>query len=200
MHVLARLQGFGAIVVPKAPYRIERVDDAPDAVLRIGHGDRSETVDVRAVLGGTVTTDVADVDEGDPRPRWRIETSVFGCAWPVGFALSSDPDGLSPFLLLGPDDAMIWVAGPVDRAKTTPIEKLVTEDQTARAVASSGDRERIDIDYQVDGERWWQRRYVLAWGEDRTLVLTGQARAAFEAPTSAAVDAIEASIAPPPIA
>lgn len=199
LHVVdaqARLQGFGAIVVPKAPYRLERVEDAPDTTLRILREDRSEVVDVRELARGEATTDLADVSEGDPRQSWRIETGVVTCAWPQGFALSWDPDELSPFLLLGPDDAMIWLAGPVDQAKTTPIEKLVVEGQTVRAVAEAGANERIDVDYVIDGERWWQRKYVIAWDEGQALVITAQARVEVEELTAAAVDAIEASLAP----
>ena len=196
MHVLARLQGFGAIVLPKAPYRIERVDDEADTRLRIFHGERSAVVDVLAVLRGEATTELFDVSEGDPRQSWRIETSVVTHEWPVGFALSSDPDELSPFVLFGPDDSMIWIAGPIDAKKATPIEKLVDEGQTVRAVAQAGDSERIDVDYVIDDEAWWQRRYVLAWGEGKALVLSAQARAATEALASAALDAIERSIAP----
>lgn len=196
MHVLARLQGFGAIVLPDVPYRIERVADAPETTLRITSGETTEIVDVRDAVRGDVKTGVANVTGGDERGEWRIETSVFACAWPRHFALSSDPDEISPFLLFGPNDAMIWVAGPVDRAKATPIEKLATEDQTIRAVAEAGDNARIDVDYEHDDETWWQRRYVLAWGDAHVLVVTAQARAADEEPVRLAVDAVEASIAP----
>ena len=193
MHVLARLHGFGVVVVPKAPYRIGRVPDAPDTRLRIAHGDRSEAIDV---ADGPAVTDLADVTAGDPAPRWRIETSLTSCAWPLGFDLASDPDGLSPFLLLGPEDAMVWLAGPLAREKTQPIEKLVAEGQRVRAVAHSGDCERIDVDYEVEGEGWWQRRYVVPWTDTETIVVTGQARAATEELTALAVDLIERSIEP----
>ena len=196
MHVLARLQGFGVIVLPKAPYRIERIEGEPDTRLRIFHGEQSGVVDVREVVRGEERTELADISEGDPRQSWRIETGVVTHDWPHGFALSSDPDELSPYVLFGPDDAMIWIAGPVDRARTTPIEKLVAEEQTVRAVAQAGDNERLDVDYVIDDEPWWQRRYVLAWGEGRALVLTAQARAATEETAAEAVDAIERSIAP----
>lgn len=197
MHTPARLQGHGVIVVPRAPYRVERVPEASETMLRIGSGEESAMLDVRDVLRGTVATDLADVTAGATRREWRIETSVGSCVWPRGFALSSDPDERSPFLLLGPNDAMVWIAGPVERGKAIPIERLVTEDQVIRAVAEAGDDARIDVDYSYDGEPWWQRRYVLAWNEEHVVVLTGQARSTEEAETCAAVDAIEASISPP---
>jgi hypothetical protein len=193
MHVLARLQGFGVIVLPKAPYRIARSLEGPETELRIIHGDGSEVVDVTE---GEHATELADISPGDARERWRIETTVATCAWPPGFDLSSDPDGLSPFLLLGPGDAMVWLSGPVPREKAQPIEKLATPDQKVRAVAEAEGRERIDVDYEVEGEAWWQRRYVIPWGEAKALVISGQARAETEELTALAVDLIERSLEP----
>lgn len=192
LHVLARLTGFGLVVVPKEPYRIDRVTDAPETTLRVWHGDETAVADVSRES----STELVEVVRGGPMTEWRIETGVMSCAWPHGFALSSDPDGLSPFILFGPEDAMIWIAGPIEPAKATPIERLATDDQVIRAVAEAGDNARIDVDYEHDGERWWQRRYVIAWGEDRALVLSGQSRVAQEEITRAALDLVEGSIAP----
>jgi hypothetical protein len=192
MHVLARLQGFGAIVLPKAPYRIARVPDAPETRLRIAHGERSEVVDVTEA--GAI--EVADITRGDGAERWRIETTVMTCAWPAGFDLASDPEERSPFLLLGPGDAMVWLSGPVDREQTQPIESLAVDGQTIRAVAQSGERERIDVDYTIGGERWWQRRYVVPWTKTDDIVVTGQARPETEELTALAVDLVERSLEP----
>ena len=180
--------------MPKAPYRIERVPGAPPSRLRIVRGERSEVIDMGDAEAIERAAELLDISQGEPRPSWRIETDAMSCAWPAGFALCSDPDELSPFVLFGADDAMIWIAGPVERAKVTPIEELADEGQTIRAVAQAGERERMDLDYVVDGEPWWQRKYVMPWGTDEALVLTGQARMRGEENTSAAVDAIEATI------
>ncbi len=194
MHVLARLQGFGATVLPKAPYRFERVPDGPPSRLRILHGEQADVVDIAEALPGPVT-ELADIDRGDPAERWHIETSICSCAWPEGFALQSDPE-YPPFLLIGPEGAMIWLAGPLDRARTTPIEKLATSDQTVRAVGQADGRERIDLEYTFEGERWWQRRYVIPWGEGRAIVISAQARSTTELLTAAAIDLVEATLAP----
>lgn len=196
MHVLARLQGFGVIVLPKAPYRIARVADAPETELRITQGDESEVVDVTEVREGL--TDLADISRGDAAERWRIETEAMSCAWPLGFDLASDPDGLSPFLLLGPNDALVWLAGPLAAEKTRPIEQLAAEGQAIREVAHSDDRERLDVDYEADGERWWQRRYVIPWTESESVVISGQSRPSTEELTALAVDLIERSLEPIP--
>lgn len=200
MDTFVRLVGFGATVIPREPYRIDRAEDAPETRLLVAQGDRSEVVDVRGVLGGETSTDVVEILPGPRHEQWRIRTSVCGVVWPRGFGLASDPDGLSPFLLVGPRETMLWIAGPVPMEKAAPIERLATEDQTVRAVAEAEGASRIDLDYDVDGEPWWQRRYVVEWGDGQALVLTGQARAEQEERTRRAVDTLDETLEPAPAA
>lgn len=197
--VFARLSGHGLLVAPRPHYRIDRVAGAPDTTLRIADASGEEIVDLPLVARGERTCAKADVHRGPRTGPFRIETGISTCAWPRDFALSHDPDEISPFLLLGPREAMIWIAGPLAREKVTPIEKLVEGSQSVRAVAEAKGASRIDVDYDHDGERWWQRRYVVAFGDpehDTALVITGQARAEDEAVTSAAVDEIERTLTP----
>jgi hypothetical protein len=190
-----RLSGHGLLVTPRAEFRIE-----PSAgtvtTLDIASADGRSVVDVAAVARGEANTASVDVAPGGVAGPWRVETNVFTCAWPAGFAVSSDPDGLSAFLMLGANDAMLWVAGPLDRDKALPIEKLAAEDQTVRAIADLDGNTRIDLDYVVEDELWWQRRYALAWRDDTVLVVTAQARVVDEDSVRAAVDALASSIAP----
>lgn len=194
----ARLTGFGVSVRVDAPFRIERIADAPETVLRVWRaGSASADVDV---LAGS---ELVEIVPGSARGAWAIETADYVCTWPHGLALSSDPDGASPFLLVGPDESLVWVSGPLARERAWPIESLADETQKVRAVAEteSGEDARIDIDYVIEGEviegeLWWQRRYVRAWGEGRVLVVSAQARAAHEDVMRAAVDLVDASLAP----
>ncbi|UJR84216.1 hypothetical protein [Sandaracinus amylolyticus] len=183
-----RLQGFGVVVTPREPYRIERVDDAPETSLQMN----GEIVDVLA-------TERAEIGRADRRAtEWTIETDELTCAWPLGLAVVSDPDRRSPFLLVGANDAMVWIDGPIARERAWPIESLADEGQTIRAIADTreGRDARIDLDYVEDGELWWQRRYVLGWGEGdaKVIVISAQARAADEDVVCAAIDRIEATI------
>lgn len=188
----ARLTGFGVSVRADDPHRIERIADAPETVLRVWRGESSVDVDV---LAGS---DVVEIAPGSARSAWAIETAEYVCIWPHGLALASDPDGVSPFLLLGPDESLAWISGPIARERAWPIESLAGEGQKVRAVAETeaGQDARIDLDYVEEGELWWQRRYVRAWGEGRVLVVSAQARAAHEETMRAAIDLIEASLAP----
>jgi len=162
-------------LVPKPPFRLQRgVTPEPSANL--------------------------EVIPSPGASEWRIDLGAYSFAWPEGFELTDDPGELSPFLLAGPRGALIWVAGPLARDQVMPIEKLVDEDQRVRAVADAGDGARIDIDYVVDAEPWWQRRYVRfvpaePGGPDRALVLSAQARAADEDAVREAIDLVERTLA-----
>lgn len=199
MQSFVRLVGFGVVVVPRAPYRIDRMAGAAETTLQVAGSRGDQVVDVRELLGDARDAGPATVVPGrDFREEWRIQTEVSTCAWPAGFGLASDPDGISRFLLLGPSEAMIWIAGPVSPDTAFPIEKLATPDQTIRAVAEATGASRMDVEYLHDDERWWQRRYVVEWGEDGVVVLTGQARLADEEVTRMAVDTVERTLEPTP--
>jgi hypothetical protein len=187
-----RLVGHGIVAVPHVPFRIERTPQSATTLRVLGEA-HDEIVDLAAIARGDAVSDLVDVAPGPSGP-WRIETTIATCCWPDGFAIASDPDDLSPFLLVGPNDAMIWFAGPVPRAKAWPIERLATDDQRVRAVADRGDDARLDVDYVEEGAPWWQRRYVRTWGDDRAVVLTAQARAIDEELARSAIDAVEATL------
>ena len=193
-HASTRLSGHGLVLVPRAGYRIERVADAPETTLRIAQAAESAVVDVAAAAHAEAPSELADISPGARTGHWRVETSLLTCLWPHGFALVDDPDGVSPFLLVGPDDAMIWVSSPIASERATPIEKLADDGQTVRAVAQADDNSRIDLDYTIDDEAWWQRRYVLVWASGQVLVVSAQARREGELVARAAVDAVAQSV------
>lgn len=198
MHTLARLTGFGMIVTPRAPFRLDRADTGSATSLRVA-GPNGEVVVDAARLGDEPDAQVPlDVVPGPERGQdWWIETTIARCRWPSGFGLSSDPEGRSPFLLLGPREMMVWIDGLVARSKATPIEKLVAPGHVVRAVAQAEASARIDIDYEHDGEPWWQRRYAIEWGRDHLLLVVGQARVVHEDVVRAAVDLLEQTLEPP---
>lgn len=189
-----QLTGHGVVVRPRAGYRIERVDGGADTTLRIARPGESRVIDAIAQRDDGRVRSLADVLSGARGGPWRIETSLVTCAWPHGFAVVEDPDGVSPFLLVGPNDAMIWVSSPIARARATPIESLADDGQTVRAVAQAGEDARIDLDYEIDDEAWWQRRYVLVWSPEHALVVTAQALRQGEDLARAAVDLVAHSL------
>lgn len=185
------------MVLPHAGFRIERVADAAETTLKVWSGAATGVIDVTAPADELASA-LADISLGGGSGQWRIETSVLSCIWPHGLAIVEDPDGVSPFLLIGDNDAMFWISGPLASERATPIENLVDDGQTVRAVAQAGEDARIDLDYVIDDEAWWQRRYALVWSPGKVLVVTAQARLADEVLARAAVDAVAQSIAHTP--
>ena len=184
---------------PHAGYRIERVAGGPETTLRIARGAASGVIDLAAQAHGEVQSELAEISPGGRSGAWRIETAAFACGWPFGFAIVEDPDALSAFLLVGPNDAMIWVAGPLARTRATPIENLADDGQTVREVAAAGEDARIDLDYTIDDEAWWQRRYAVVWTPGDVLVVSAQARRTDEGATRVAVDLVAQSLAHVPL-
>ena len=174
-------------MVPFPGFRIER--ESGDLVLRVERIGGAGIVDVSSPSG-----ELVDVETGTHPGAWRIETTVFSCRWPEGFALAHDPSAMSPFLLLGPADAMLWIDGPIQAARATPIEKLAAPGQNVREVRESADAARIDLDYLEDGVRFWQRRVVVRWSEEKVLVLSAQAPKASEKLAQAALDLVERTL------
>lgn len=190
----ARIVGHGVVVVPRAGYQLERVADASESTLRVIYGENRKLLDVAAP--DAAESAFAEVAPGPQMRAWRIETDTFTCAWPRGFTLADDPDALSAFVLAGTNGSLIWVSGPMPRERATPIEGLADEGQNIRAIADEGENVRIDLDYVFEGEPWWQRRYVLAWGAETVLVLSAQAKALDEDVVAAGIDELAQSIAP----
>ena len=188
------LVGHGALLIPRAGFRLEHVEGAADSTVRVTYGDESALLDVRAPDASA--SPLAEVLPGPQTRAWRIETTSYVCALPLGFVLADDPDGFSPFVLDGPEGALVWVSGPMPRDRALPVENLIDEGQTVRGVADAGDNVRVDLDYVFEGEPWWQRRYILAWGKDDVLVLSAQARALDEDTVRVAIDGLVETIAP----
>lgn len=194
-EAIAWLHGHGKIVRPALDCRVERGEDDP--ILLLERAGVRETIDVRS---DAIASELCTVEPGTRQGAWRIEASGFACVWPIGFALVADPDSISPFLLLGPGESMIWINGPLERGRAMPIEKLAAPEQRVREVAEAagGVAARLDLDYEEEGERWWQRRYVIEWAasEGRVVIVSAQARPLEEPAVRAAVELVERTLEP----
>ncbi|MEU8656128.1 hypothetical protein [Actinoplanes philippinensis] len=170
-HVMARLAGFGVVLVPYWPYTFARSDAAPDAVLVTNWRDDGPATALVDPADPRPAPGIVDVSPGPDHPFWVIETSPFDAAWPSGFDIEGT---MPPYCLVGENDASISVQGsahPVDPETLVAAGQTVVERRTMR-----GDVQVIELAYEHEGEQWWQGHYLLPRNGGRVLVFTAQSR------------------------
>jgi hypothetical protein len=191
-HVLARLAGFGMVLVPHWPYSFERDHDAVRVTRWTPSGPWHAVLRPGEEAGGGEVVDVAD---GPDVPYWLIETSAFRARWPLGFTCESPSEAAdgTPFYLQGPGQSSIFPQGPVPRARLEDPGALVAADQTVLQRRATGDGVAVvELGYRHDGEQWWQAHWTIPYPGDQFVVLTAQA---LEAASGQAREAAETVVA-----
>jgi hypothetical protein len=176
-HVYARISGHGLTIIPRVPFRYERLADG----LRLAHespqGLRSVLLDRRGNVtleGATAALEeVADVVDGPALADWRIESSTFTASWPEGFALYSRSK--SPgYELVGDGGTLVFPQGPLE-GPLPPDERFAAPGQRIVATGVFADSIRaIELAYEHEGQEWTQRHYFVPFGR-RTIIVTAQA-------------------------
>jgi hypothetical protein len=205
-HVLARVTGFGWTILPLYPYRLSRVDGDPRALQVAREGSRPAAAIVH-LAPGAPRVDLAEGTESaneafDLLPSkiegdLRVETSVFTAAWPDGMELVSTEAGApSPFDFLRSDGCLVYVQGPFDAARLSKIEALCAPGQRIVDQGKHPKGAFIELEYDHDGARHWQRYATVFWGDQTLLVVSAQSLAEQAAFTRAAAAFVLASIEP----
>jgi hypothetical protein len=179
-HVYIRLAGHHLLVMPQAPFRIQRTEGEPTA-LDVEYFATEEPRFARLIPheGGyqskvdqhtTSLNDVLDVASGPPLTDWEIQTSVFCCAWPLGYALCSTnfPADPGPFDLVGPNGELIFVQSP---AHAPALDQMVAPGQQIVRIEHG---QWVELSYAHDGETWLQRHQIMRL-LNRPFVITMQA-------------------------
>jgi hypothetical protein len=180
---MARLAGYGVVLVPYWPYTFARSGAAPDAVLVTHWREDGPATALVDPADPRSTPGVVDVGPGPDHPFWAIETSNINVAWPSGFSVEST---VAPYCLVGEHDSSISVQGPVHVADP---DMLIAQGQTVvDRRTMRGDVRVIEVAYEHEGEKWWQGLYLLPRKEGRVLVFTAQSR---EPGIAAARDGLE---------
>jgi hypothetical protein len=203
-HVYARLSGFGWTLLPLAPFWFERVPGRPRSVLARHEspaGPRQATVSLDGVRpaaelvpGTTDLAEVLDLLEGPGLDRWRVETTVFTCLWPEGFALASASSPGPPFDLHGPGESLVFVQGPLAVARLPPLAGVAG--QTVRRQGRSSLGDWVELEYQHGGLPWRQTHRVVEDGQGYALVVSAQSPEAWAGLTDAAAEEVASSLAP----
>jgi len=193
-NVLAWVSGFGRRLIPLTPYRCEQLPEDPRSLL-VQHtgvwGNRTivvtlpaeGTATIRRVRGTIIARGVVDVLTPDLRPElafppaeegWRIACALFSVRWPRQFALESSPVFPPPFDLVGPEDARLWIQGPVRAADCPTLEELATPDQTQLGTCTLAGRTAVELGYDLDGEPWRMVHVIVERGDGWTFFASGQ--------------------------
>jgi hypothetical protein len=129
----------------------------------------------RLLLGGGAATaeEVIQIAEGPATTQWTIETPIFHAIWPDGLDLRYPLASKTRFDLLGADDSLVFVQGPVDSGKL--LDGMAGEGQTeaARGQTASG-HAWIELGYQVAEVPWRQRHYARPVSGSMSFVVTAQ--------------------------
>ncbi|MCA9533552.1 MAG: hypothetical protein KC593_07740 [Myxococcales bacterium] len=183
-----RIAGHRLALVPKAPFVIERTAEGVQ-VTHAGMLARLRVVgeSLRYIVDGGARGlhDLMIAVDTDYTGPFRLETSDFVCAWPVGFSLAS-PDRDGPFLFdLLPAaadgesgaDCLLFMAGPYTRELCPSVDALVGEGRAEAAREEHATHTAIEVVYEHRGEVYRQRHARFELG-DYVFVLTAQGPAA----------------------
>ena len=205
-HVLARVSGFGWTVVPHYPFRFQRVggDERALHVERRGSTPTAATLYFEATpprvelgLGARSIDDVCDLTPSDVRGDFKVETTVFTIGWPAEFDLvSTDPGGPSVFDFASDDGGLLYVQGPLARARVPKLEAMCAPGQRVVDRGTHATGEWVELAYEHDGRAHWQRHTTVAWGHDEFLIVTAQSPAERISSVRAAAIYASATLAP----
>jgi|688.fasta_scaffold266391_3 hypothetical protein len=204
-HVYTRVAGFRLTVIPRAPFRIQR-DDAALNAIDVEYQAPGGPLFARLVPkdGGYTSKidqstrslyDVLDIENGPDLDDWRLETSVFTCAWPHGYAVCSNnfPNDPGPFDLIGPNNEMIYIQTP---RQLPALKEMRAPNQKVKHIEHRGESGWIELEYTNDGEPWCQRHEIAALS-NRRMVVTMQAPIRFSEPAAiAAVEIVKSLVFP----
>lgn len=186
-HVFVRLSGNGVRLLPYWPYRISRDGEAVKVACWAAEDVKEVIVDGASVDG------IVDVGKGPPGD-WRIETTVFSCAWPEGFTIESptDPGNAIRFYLFGPGEEMIFPQGPASTSRQPA--QWAAPGQRLTSVTSVGTIQVVSLSYRHNGVPWRQSHWLIPWANGRTLIVTAQSPTSQAERTKAAAYLVATSV------
>ncbi|MDF1665619.1 MAG: hypothetical protein P1V97_27920 [Planctomycetota bacterium] len=181
-HVFARLTGYGYSMVPvDSPYKfrwgrnnrtvlIDIETDKSTAEIHYPEGKAFEEFSEGADMDEIV--EITPVEHTGP---FRVETSVFSVNWPSGFEIESSGSGEGPpYDIIGPDDTLIYIQGPIEKSFVPPIEELVAPGQRLTDKGTAHECQWVELSYSHEKVKWCQRHFRHDHGE-HVFLITGQA-------------------------
>lgn len=199
-HVFARLTGYGYSMVPvNSPYKFRWGKNGRAVLIDIEAEETSAEIHYLEDGGFEELCEGADLDDiveitpvEQPGP-FRIETSLFSVEWPTGFTVDSSGSGEGPaYDLVGPDESLMFIQGPVEKAFVPPIEELVAPGQKLTGQGSDHGSQWIELEYHHEKVKWCQRHFVRNHN-DHVFLITGQSKSKVKKNMISALNALVAS-------
>lgn len=117
--------------------------------------------------------EVIQISDGPVTSQWTIETPAFHAIWPAGFDLRSPLASKTHFDLVGVDDTLLFVQGPVPGERLLDGMAAEGQTETGRGKTPAG-HEWIELGYEVGGTQWRQRHYARRISPSMSFVITAQ--------------------------
>lgn len=153
--------------------------------------------DPQVALGEGVgkAEEVVQVAEGPKTTHWTIETPAFRTVWPVGFNLRYPIASKTRFDLVGPENALIFVQGPILNQELPASMAVEGQTEVAKGKTAAG-HDWVELAYEIQGSPWRQRHYWHRLGQKNCFLVSAQSlRAASEKVFQAADEVTEGLIA-----
>jgi len=181
-----RICGHGLSVAPRpgSIFRWSIHPDPPGIVAASGKSAEGPFRQAQVILGDAGprvalgygvgrAEEVLEVSEGPVTSRWTIETPMLRLIWPEGLQLRSPLASKTSFDLVGTDDAMVFVQGPVTGDRL--LEGMAAQGQTeiGRGKTPAG-HDWIELGYEFGGAPWRQRHHLRADAGSASFVITAQ--------------------------
>ncbi len=202
-HIYVVASGFGLRVIPAtAPYTLSRGPNENEVDVELGTNlfarivaDRKGGYTSKLAKNTKSLSEVVDVVSGPEGKTWMVEAGPYKAPLPIGWTLhaSGALDSGTPFDFVSPRGAMVFIQTPREKPS---VEQLAVAGQTLSASGESKSEFWVEVDYDVDGQPWFQRHHVMPIGEFHCVVTLQSpqqdvetARAGFQT----VVDGLEAS-------
>jgi hypothetical protein len=146
---------------PNAPFKYVQVtlaDPGPRIALRDGVAKAEEVI---------------QISEGPATNQWVIQTPIFHAIWPAGLDLRSPLASKTRFDLVGADDTLLFVQGPVAGERLLDAMAADGQAEIARGQTLAG-HEWIELAYETGGAQWRQRHHMRMISPSRSFVVTAQ--------------------------
>lgn len=165
-------------------------DGQERAEIRIPPGEPD--IQVKVTPAEVVWQNLVELSEGPQLDEWWVEVRGFRFVWPSGVDLRYPVATGKQVELMGRDDSMVFVQGPIQ----TGVVDMNDMGSTDQRECGRGEG-WVEFAYQAEGKNWRQRHHLKDCGPDRQVVVTAQGPEECAEEIFAVADKVKESLLPP---